>query len=144
MGNKESVEKGGGEFIVLVDDEEPIRETLAEFLKLSGYQVKAFSSPSEFLSFLNQGALKNIDLLLTDFSMPGDITGLELAKKIMVRFPETSIVCMSGSFDPVSDQTFPPGIHFLAKPFSPPKLLGTLNHVFGLKRAAAQSHKGFS
>jgi two-component system, cell cycle sensor histidine kinase and response regulator CckA len=82
------------ETILLVEDEDTVRESIAEYLKQKGYTVlKANGGPEALaLAFKSQ---QRIHLMLTDVIMP-QMSGRELAGKIMDLHPEVKTVFMSG------------------------------------------------
>jgi CheY-like chemotaxis protein len=77
-----------------VEDEDTVRESIAEYLKQKGYTVlKANGGPEALaLAFKSQ---QRIHLMLTDVIMP-QMSGRELAGKIMDLHPEVKTVFMSG------------------------------------------------
>ena len=84
--------------ILVVDDEEDLRESLALILEELGHEVITAGDGEEALStFLNltsQG--KNIDLLITDFTMPGCLNGLELIKTLREFAPDLKCILSTG------------------------------------------------
>ena len=95
--------------ILVVDDEEEVREILAETLEDFGYAVSTAASGEEALPLLASG--QGFDMLITDVRMPG-MSGLELAEDVRRRWPQIKIVVISGYFVP---PTAPQ--RFLKKPF---------------------------
>ena len=69
--------------IVVIDDEESMRELTKGVLSSGGFEVSTAESGADFLHKVEMGVLKpvDIDLVLTDVMMP-DMTGLELCKKM--------------------------------------------------------------
>lgn len=113
-------ESGTGVLLV-VEDEEALREAICDHLKGLGYAVLQAGSGQEALSIANQAG--HIDLLVTDIVMP-KMSGRELAETLGKRRPNLKIVFMSGY---TNDEALRNGIHelgenFLHKPFK----LGTL------------------
>src|SRR5260221_5216687 len=109
--------------ILVVDDDAPIRALAAKVLENRGYEVLvAGDSPS---ALRVAGAHPSaVHLLLTDIMMPHG-NGITLAKEFVNRWPETTVLYMSG-FEPetlelVQNGTAPAGA-FLAKPFTPKQL----------------------
>jgi len=84
----------GTEKILLVEDDESLRETTAEMLRMLGYRVLKAKSGKEALAVLAQGK-GSIDLMLTDIIMPG-MSGKELAERVTQEFPNVKIILMSG------------------------------------------------
>lgn len=95
--------------ILVVDDEEEVREILAETLVDFGYQVITAASGEEALPVLRRE--RTVSLVITDVRMPG-MSGLELAERIREGWPDVKIVLISGYFLP---QAVPQ--RFLKKPF---------------------------
>jgi two-component system cell cycle sensor histidine kinase/response regulator CckA len=114
----------GSETILLVEDEEAVRELASRILSAKGYSVVAAKSTKEAEQFAEKHG-GNIHLLLTDIIMPGT-SGRELATRITARHPRTRVLYMSGYTDNVLAQggVLEPGLSFLQKPFTP----GTLVH----------------
>ena len=89
--------RGQGETILLAEDEDALRESIAAYLVKHGYAVLAASNGEEALQAagLHQG---HIHLLLTDVVMPR-MEGTELARELAKLRPETSTLFMSGYTD---------------------------------------------
>ena len=77
--------------IILLDDEENIRRSLATFLRMNGYAAAAAARPEEALSLLSRGDAR---ILLTDVRMPGE-DGLSFAEKVRSLHPEVEILVMT-------------------------------------------------
>jgi two-component system, cell cycle sensor histidine kinase and response regulator CckA len=82
------------ETILLVEDEETVRESIAEYLKENGYNVLKANRGFQALSMAAHFEAQ-IHLMLTDVIMP-QMSGLELAERIANIHPETKVVFMSG------------------------------------------------
>jgi DNA-binding NtrC family response regulator len=65
--------------ILVVDDEPDILLTLNALLRERGHSVKTFDNSSEALGHLTSGEITPYDLVITDYRMPGGISGLDLA-----------------------------------------------------------------
>lgn len=112
----------GSETVMLVEDEDALRELAGQVLRASGYTVMEASSgeaaESVFREF--EGA---IALLVTDVVMPG-MNGPELAARVYLTRPRMKILYISGYAEDVLDvQDLGPGTKFLQKPFSPTDLV---------------------
>src|SRR5271166_3558855 len=92
----------GSETILLVEDEEAVRELASRILSAKGYAVVAAKSTKEAEQFAEKHGAK-IHLLLTDIIMPGT-SGRELAQRITARHPKTRVLYMSGYTDNVLAQ----------------------------------------
>ena len=119
----------GSETILLVEDEEAVRELANRILSAKGYSVVAAKSTKEAEQFAEKHGGK-IHLLLTDIIMPGT-SGRELAKRITSRHPRTRVLYMSGYTDNVLAQggVLEAGLSFLQKPFTPGALVQKVRDV---------------
>ena len=112
---------GGSETVLLVEDEEVVRNLARRILRDGGYRVIEAGSGEEALHLAGEHAGR-IDLLLTDVVMPG-MNGRELADRLVEIRPGTRVVFMSGYTEDVILQRGVSGERaFLAKPFTPPML----------------------
>lgn len=84
--------------ILVVDDEEGLREALTERLRHIGYEVNAADSAE---SALAQLAAFEPNLVLTDLRMPG-MSGLDLTERVLEDRPEVDVVVMTGHEDMTS------------------------------------------
>ena len=106
--------------VLIVDDENGVRDLMARWLESGGYSVTTASSADEAL-----GRLQNDPpaVALCDIRMPGR-DGVWLAEKIRQRFPETAVIMTTGVQDiGPADQTLRQGvIEYLTKPFGRDRL----------------------
>jgi CheY-like chemotaxis protein len=108
----------GTETVLLVDDEEVVRELTTLLLKRQGYTVLAASHPSAGLS-LCRSYPETIDLLLTDFLMPGRMNGLQLAEQAIQIRAGVRVLLMSGyTTDALERRGVDERVGFLQKPFT--------------------------
>ena len=119
----------GTETVLLVEDEEGVRELAHMLLEADGYTVLVAetAAQAETVFAAHRGP---IHLLLTDVVMPG-ISGRELAKRILMQSPQTRVLYMSGYTDNViaDGGMLEPGIAFLQKPFTPAVLAQKIREV---------------
>jgi CheY-like chemotaxis protein len=108
----------GSETILLVEDEEAVRVVAQRILERNGYRVIVAQSADDAFRLIEQHT-EPIHLLLTDVVMPG-MSGVELAKRITGRRPETKVLFMSGYTDGtiVSHGLLESGVTFLQKPLT--------------------------
>lgn len=126
--------RGRGERILLVEDEDSVREIVERILTAHGYRVAAVGSGPAGLAAWD-GTNGAFDLVLTDMVMPGGLSGQEFAALLRSRAPGVRIVFMSGySGEEPRDARGSPGLDgLLRKPFATAALL---RHVrSGLDRA---------
>ena len=95
--------------ILLVDDDDTVRETSADMLQELGYTVMQAASGPQALDMLESNP--GFDVMVTDIRMPG-MSGLELSDMAAGRHAELKIILISGYFRP---QTI--NRRFLQKPF---------------------------
>jgi PAS domain S-box-containing protein len=124
-----AIEERGTETILLVEDEEAVRELIQTILSGRGYQVMVADSPwqAEEIAASFSGELH---LLLTDVVMP-QTSGRELSAKIVAKRPHIRVLYMSGYTENVvtSGGLLEQGLAFLQKPFSPSSLLHKVREV---------------
>jgi two-component system cell cycle sensor histidine kinase/response regulator CckA len=123
------VEQRGSETILLVEDEEPVRELVRTILEGQGYEVIAAGAPRE-AEEITRSFKREIHLLLTDVVMPGT-SGRELAARIMEVRPRIRVLYMSGYTENVvtTGGMLEEGLAFLQKPFSPAVLTQKIREV---------------
>jgi hypothetical protein len=111
-------EAGGGETVLLVEDDPDVRELVGLMLRGSGYLSTVASSPAAALDLLARDAVAP-DLLLTDVVMPG-MTGIELAERLRRTRPALPVLLISGhTADTLpSDAALPALTSLLRKPFT--------------------------
>ncbi|MFN8651086.1 MAG: ATP-binding protein [Gemmatimonadales bacterium] len=85
--------RGNGERVLLVDDEEALRTMGEKVLRRIGYTPLVAGSAAEALEVLQNGS--DIDILITDFSMPG-LSGTDLAARAHAILPHLPIVLLTG------------------------------------------------
>ena len=120
----------GSETVLLVEDEDEVRELAREILEMNGYTVLEAADGAGALAVLREH-LEPIDLLLTDVVMPGGMSGRDLARQVAGLSPRTRVVYMSGYTDDALGHhgVLDPDIVLLPKPFTPEALLGALRRV---------------
>jgi|GEM_PF-1957880 len=114
----QSLARGNGERILLVEDKHDMLHSTADALRHLGYTVTECSSPLEAERLVADGSL-DIDLLLTDIVMP-QMNGRDLATRVVALRPDTKCLFVSGyPAEFIADRIMPlEEHHFLHKPFS--------------------------
>ncbi len=107
----------GLETLLLVEDEEPLRELAGEFLRACGYRILEAGNGFDALEKAAAHG-GHLDLLVTDVVMPG-MNGRILAQKLAEVRPETKVLYLSGYTDEAIHRhgVLEPGTAFLQKPF---------------------------
>ena len=113
----------GRETILVVENEEPVRRFVCEVLQEHGYDVRTASNGTEALEVWERSGAE-IDLLLTDVVMLSEISGFELAERLLRERSDLKVIYTSGYSAELLDRHFDSGskIKFLAKPYHPLKL----------------------
>ena len=128
----------GSETILLVEDEEGVRDLAQEILEASGYRVLVARHPAEAVPLVASHA-ETIHLLVTDVVMP-QISGPELADLIKALHPDIHVLYMSGYADNAIAQhgVLKEGVAFLQKPFMPDALVRKVREALGMPRRATR------
>jgi PAS domain S-box-containing protein len=130
--SKPSTLSGGSEMVLLVEDEELVRETAATLLKSLGYRViEAASGPEAFEALKNHS---DVDILFTDTVMPGGLTGLELARRVQKLNPGIKVLLTSGYLGDLSPRMRK--YARLRKPYSAADLASALRRVLDADESA--------
>lgn len=116
----------GTERVLLVEDEDMVRDYALEVLTLFGYEVIEALGGEDALEALRTGPRP--DLLLTDVVMP-KMSGPELARIIRDRHPEVKVIYMSGYATEEMGRRPDLSAAFMAKPFTPEELARLVRQV---------------
>jgi len=126
---------GGCETVLLVEDEESVRELVRLTLASRGYQVLEAENGESGLR-IAESFKEHIDILITDVVMPG-IGGRELARKLLLLRPDISVLYLSGYTEDavVTRGALGPRTAFLQKPFTLQNLAKKVREVLHSKSA---------
>lgn len=105
--------------VLVVDDDDAVRETVASMLRDAGFRVAAATSGWEALDLIEE---REFDLAIVDVGLPEDLTGLDLIRCVRATRPQLRCLFISGFADPVADD--PERDDFVRKPFRLGELLG--------------------
>jgi hypothetical protein len=118
----------GSERVLLVEDQEEVREFIGDALQEQGYSVMAASGGEEALTLCEREGGR-IDLLLTDVVMP-NMSGAQLAAKLTGKYPRVRVLYMSGFTGKIIERHgLAPGTGFIQKPFSSEQLSKKIREV---------------
>jgi len=133
---KNPVASGGGERIMLVDDEEDNLRLATRILEGLGYRVDPYADSGEALRAFEK-APEEYDLVITDMSMPG-MNGEELSMRILEARPEAVIVLCTGFSDVLTEgRAREIGIReYLMKPYVIKDLADVVGRALGRKEGA--------
>ena len=119
----------GTETILLVEDEDALREVLVRVLKAKGYNVLSSSHARDAFDLIRLHG-GPINLLITDVILP-EIRGPQLAEQLSKIYPDMRILYMSGFTDNalMHSGSLPQSTLFLQKPFTPDVLLRRVRDI---------------
>jgi CheY-like chemotaxis protein len=117
-----------GEIVMVVEDEERVRNYSGEALRELGYTVVLASGGREALGMIEGG--QDVTLLFTDVVMP-EMTGRELAERAAAKLPKLKVLFTTGYTRNagVHNGILDPGTNFLAKPFGIDQLAAKIRSV---------------
>lgn len=126
--------------LLVVEDEEGLRQVMVFYLSNHGYKVHAAASPSAALELLQREQIA-LDLLVTDLVMPGG-SGLDLAEEILRLYPQAGVLYVSGyALNDLAKRGLSqiPGV-FLLKPFGLEQLAESVRQAMPAPRPPATPH----
>ncbi len=120
---------GGTETILLVEDEDIVRDLAFRILSKAGYKVLQASHPGEAIAICSSYD-SPIQLIITDIIMPG-MNGKQVYDRVSVSFPNIKVLFMSGHTDKtiIKDGALDSTINFIAKPFKTSQLLQKVREI---------------
>lgn len=110
--------------ILVIDDDEQIRNLLQEYLQIQGYNVNLAHDGLEGMSLVEQ---ENLDLVILDLKLPY-VSGLGLVEIVHKHKPDLPIICITGFGSPknLAEQK---GCFVLAKPFDLKDILQSIQKM---------------
>jgi putative nucleotidyltransferase with HDIG domain len=124
--------------ILVVDDEEPIREIVASMLGTAGYACKQAASGMEALAVLSSG--EEFELMLSDLMM-ADLDGIGLLERTKEKYPDMPVVMVTAVHDiSVALAAIRNGAYdYLLKPFEREQLLNTVSRALENRRLKVEN-----
>jgi len=124
--------------ILVVDDEEPIREIVASMLGTAGYSCKEAGSGMEALALLASG--EDFELMLSDLMM-ADLDGIGLLERTKEKYPDMPVVMVTAVHDiSVALAAIRNGAYdYLLKPFEREQLLNTVSRALENRRLKVEN-----
>lgn len=110
--------------VLLVEDDELVRETVSVALREAGFEIYTADNADSAWQRLEAG--ERFDAVLTDVVMPGRLSGLDLAQQILSRHPHTRVLVATGYSDKAVQL---PGVRALPKPYDLQQAVNALNEV---------------
>ena len=120
------------ERILVVDDEEQMRDLLVKVLERKGYQVSVCGNGADALAFLER---EPVDLVVTDVRMPG-LSGMEALRAIKELNPEIVVIIMTafGSIDQAVQAVKEGAYDYINKPFKIDEMMLTIEKALEERR----------
>jgi PAS domain S-box-containing protein len=117
--------------VLVVEDNDDVRELAESVLGMAGYAVLAAASGEQALALLREGA--QVDLLFTDVIMPGGMNGLQLVDEARRLRPRLPVLVTTGYMDELPGQGREHGqrLNILAKPYKHGDLLERVEAALG-------------
>lgn len=121
----------GTETLLVVEDEDQVRELARRALERDGYTVLAAADAETAVALADRHP-GHIHLLITDMRLPR-VSGRELSARLNIHRPGTKVLYISGTTDGqiTRHRLLEPGTQFLEKPFSLDLLIRTVRRVLG-------------
>lgn len=120
---------GGTERILIVEDDDLVRQNVVVQLARLGYETTAAGSAAEALMVIANSP--PFDLLFTDVVMPGGMNGRQLAETALERWPDLKVLLASGySEDPLMrERSLQSPMNFIGKPYRRTELAETIRRI---------------
>ncbi|MCP5279363.1 MAG: sigma-54-dependent Fis family transcriptional regulator [Thiobacillus sp.] len=123
--------------VLVVEDDAPLREALADTLELAGYSVMSADDAEQALAWLDKGSP---GLVLSDVQMPG-MDGHALLRAIKARHPDIPVLIMTayGQIERAVEAMRDGASDYLPKPFEPERLLAAVARYYRQESASDES-----
>jgi DNA-binding NtrC family response regulator len=125
--------------VAIIDDEKDIRESISQWLTLTGYETDVFSDADSALKIIGNGYP---GVVITDIRMPG-LGGMELLKRLSHIDPQIPVILITGHGDvPMAVEAMRIGAYdFLEKPFEPEKISELTLSAMKLRQSSLELEK---
>jgi DNA-binding NtrC family response regulator len=117
--------------VMVVDDEAPVRTSIAARLDLEGYTVVEASNCSEAIDIIRR---QTVDAVISDVRVPGQADGADLVGWIANNAPGVAAFLISGRGCPETVKRMLPEIPFFQKPFSIDSIVSALADRVGARQ----------
>ena len=137
VAEESGIEPGGDEVILVVEDDDAVRQTTVEILGDLGYSVLQANNADSGLAIVNSGM--KIDLLFTDVVMPGTIRRPELARRAKQKLPDLGVLFTSGYTQNaiVHAGRLDEGVELISKPFTREQVSRKVRQVLDARQFAS-------
>lgn len=119
-----------GASILIVEDEPAIQLAVRGLLRREGHDIRVASTGSEAVELLTDA---DFDLVLTDLSLPDDVSGLDVVRHVRGQRPGTPVVLFTafGSEQVARDALAAGAFDYVAKPFNNDELRSLVRRALG-------------
>jgi DNA-binding NtrC family response regulator len=118
--------------ILLVDDEAMLREVMGDVLVKDGFVCIPCANGADAMRLIDAGPYK-FNLLLSDVKMPGTVDGFEVAERFKAKYPEGSVILLSGYIDEKAAGSLSKDrVRVLPKPVRAQELLDAVKEALAL------------
>lgn len=122
---------GGGEKVLVVEDDPDVLDVLVESLLLLGYTTIVATDGDSAISVLDNAP--EVRLLFTDIVLPGGKSGFDIVRAARVRRPDVKILCTSGYPNTDPEEIAALNVPFIAKPYKPKVLAQKIRAVLDME-----------
>lgn len=124
----DATQRAAGKTVLVVDDHDATRQTIARMLEAGGFTVRQASSGTEALQRLATER-DEIDLVLSDVTMPG-MSGIDLSYQIRERYPSVPVAIVSGDVSELERSIIGRAdVPFIKKPFHAESLYSAIREA---------------
>lgn len=115
--------------ILVVEDDTGVRDVASQMLMETGFKVIAVSNGADALEYVKRS--NRIDLVFSDIVMPGEIDGIELAKRLLVLKPSMPVLLATGYTDRLQRDNIPrvKNVISVGKPYDIDRLPALINSL---------------
>src|SRR6188472_3843074 len=126
--------------ILIVDDEEVLREVLDAVLRREGFDVVMAASGEEALSVLDTDDA--IDLVIVDIMLPG-ISGIDTLRAVRISNPHLPVIVITAysSIDGAIEAMKHGAFHYIPKPFKNDEVVHTVNKALEQRRLTRENER---
>jgi two-component system response regulator PilR (NtrC family) len=126
--------------VLIVDDEEVLRDVLDAVLRREGFEVILAASGEEALSVLDQD--ENIDLVILDIMLPG-ISGIDTLRAVRISNPSLPVIVITAfsSIDGAIEAMKHGAFHYIPKPFKNEEVILTVNKALEQRRLSRENER---
>jgi len=118
---------GRGEIVLVVEDDSAVRRMTGVRLTALGYTVLEVENAADALDLVRDGG--DIDLVFSDMMMPGQMTGLDLARALRAERPDIPVLLTTGYAGEMTDAEIVDGYPLIRKPYRQEDLAGAITRT---------------